>query len=347
MLFTLRVEYTVHITCRQHIAGIFSLGGQICCLYEEGLPSVEYKSHLEKCGVQCAKIRPAPVKSRWNSWIEAVKQHSAYFEHYPSLLRQVYEKYGDAACVDSLLELLNEHSTELKYSMRCIAVFGKKVASLLKAAEGQRVACHKAYTALFTLWGYLEAAAQEDFETQLKEEDIAYDEAYQIANKMKAAMSKAASKALVYLEKSDTWKFFKSVRCLDPLQIGCLSEKRSEFASVPGLGEDSLALAAEWQVYLKSAQNLKCSDRDLARFLSKQEKPGVDFDVLALWAEMEYLTSTLSSTALKYLSMPINSVDAERYRTCILSCMVLQSDELNIASGQCEGFPEMRTVIIF
>lgn len=121
-------------------------------------------------------------------------------------------------------------------------------------------------------------------------------------------MSKAASKALVYLENSDTWKFFKSVRCLDPQQVGCLSEKRSEFGAVPGF----IALAAEWQVYLKSAQDLKSSDRDLAPFLSKQEKPGEDFDVLAFWAGMEHLTPTLSSIALKYLSVPINSVDAEK-----------------------------------
>lgn len=169
-----------------------------------------YKSHLEECGVQCAKAPPAPVQSRWNSWIEAVEQHSAYFEHYPTLLEQVHQKYGEAACVDSLLKLLTEHSTELKYSMRCIAVFGKKVSSLLKAAEGQRVACHKAYNALFTLWGYLEAAAKEDFAAQLKREDVA--QAHHIAIKMKAAMTKAANKALVYLEKSNTWKFFKDIR---------------------------------------------------------------------------------------------------------------------------------------
>lgn len=186
------------------------------------------------------------------------------------------------------------------------------MASLLKAAEGQRVACHKAYNALFALWGYFEAGAQENFEAQLKKENIARDEARQIANKMKGAMSKAASKALAYLENSDTWKFFKSVRCLDPLQVGCLPEKRSEFGAVPGLGEESLALAAEWEVYLKSAQDLKSSDKDLAPFLSKQQNPGEDFDVLAFWAGMEHLTPTLSAIALKYLSVPINSVDAER-----------------------------------
>ncbi|KAH7969858.1 hypothetical protein HPB52_022379 [Rhipicephalus sanguineus] len=130
--------------------------------------------------------------------------------------------------------------------------------------------------------------------------------------KMTAATTKAANKALVYLEKSNTWKFFKDVRCSDPLQVGCLSKKRSEFTGAPQLAGESLVLAAEWEVYLKSAQELKTSDRDLAPFLSKQENPGADFDVLAFWARMQQLTPTLSSIAPKYLAIPINSVDAER-----------------------------------
>ncbi|KAH8025462.1 hypothetical protein HPB51_008377 [Rhipicephalus microplus] len=73
-----------------------------------------YKSHLEECEVQCAKASSAPAQSRWNSWIEAVEQHYAYFEHYPSLLQQVHQKYDEAACVDSLLKLLSEDSTELR-----------------------------------------------------------------------------------------------------------------------------------------------------------------------------------------------------------------------------------------
>ncbi|KAH8026794.1 hypothetical protein HPB51_024909 [Rhipicephalus microplus] len=126
-------------------------------------------------------------------------------------------------------------------------------------------------------------------------------------------MTKAANKAQVYLEKSNTRQFFKDVRCLDPLQVWCLPQKRTELTSVPQLAEESLALAAEWQIYLKTAQELKTSDRDLApSFVSKQQNPGVDFDILAFWARMEQLTPTLSSILLKYLAIPINSVDAER-----------------------------------
>lgn len=98
----------------------------------------------------------------------------------------------------------------------------------------------------------MEAAAQENFETELPKQNIAHYEARRIANKIKAAMSKAASKALEYLEKSDPSKF-ESVRYLNLLQTGRLSKKRSEFRGVPALGKESLALTAGWQVYLKSA----------------------------------------------------------------------------------------------
>lgn len=69
------------------------------------------------------------------------------------------------------------------------------------------------------------------------------------------------------------------MRSLDPPHSD-VSQRRGQSLQVClDLGKESLALAAEWRVYLKSAQELKYSDRDLAP--SKQENPGVDFDVLA------------------------------------------------------------------
>ncbi|KAH7971949.1 hypothetical protein HPB52_004380 [Rhipicephalus sanguineus] len=73
-----------------------------------------------------------------------------------------------------------------------------------------------------------------------------------------------------------------------------LEKKRPELTGVPQLADESLALAAEWQVYLKTVEEIKTSDKDLATFLSKQETPGAGFDVLTLWAGMEQPTPTLS-----------------------------------------------------
>ncbi|XP_064467665.1 uncharacterized protein LOC135378539 [Ornithodoros turicata] len=318
-------ENSVHVTCVAHTVNLVGSTMQeyfelvdklVACMKKafrlsSGKRSL-FKEHLEQCGVQDAKTPPAPVKTRWNSWINAVLVHSSHFEHYPSLLKRVQERYRDAAEVGSLLKLLDRNFVELKYTMRCIAVFGRKIAALLEAPEGQRVACHKAYDALFTLWGYLKAAAQEDFERLLLREDVSKREASEISRKLKTGMGKAAEKAEAYLEKSKPWKFFKSIRCLDPLQIKFLSQNREEYSNIPGLADHSSSLSAEWQLYLKTASDLKASDRPLSTFLSKEGDCTTDFDVLGFWVGMKALTPILSCIALRYLSVPINSVDAER-----------------------------------
>ncbi|KAH8030757.1 hypothetical protein HPB51_011597 [Rhipicephalus microplus] len=125
-------------------------------------------------------------------------------------------------------------------------------------------------------------------------------------------MTKAANKAQAFSEKYNTWQFFKDIRCLDPLQVWCLPQKSTELTGVPQLAEESLALAAEWQIYLKTAKELKTSNRDPSPFVSKQQNPGADFDILGFWAGMEQLIPTLSSVTLKHLAIPINSVDVER-----------------------------------
>lgn len=62
------------------------------------------------------------------------------------------QRYG----VDAALTMMNEYYIELKYCLRAISVFGKKAASLLKAAEGQQgflcARCPLAGLGLMPLW---------------------------------------------------------------------------------------------------------------------------------------------------------------------------------------------------
>ncbi|XP_064483592.1 uncharacterized protein LOC135396511 [Ornithodoros turicata] len=272
-----------------------------------------FKAHLQECGVENPRAPPAPVKTRWNSWIEAVELHSEYFEHYPSLLEKVQERYGDAAGVDSLVSMMQEIYTELKYTTRCIAIFGKKVASLLKAAEGQEVAAHKVYNALFALWGYLKAASLEDYGTLMRQEGVQDDEAAYVGEQIRSGMCQAARKAQELLEKSETWKFFKSMRALDPLQLKSMSHELCDYENIPGIGRDAGNLAAEWLLYINTAKDCKSSDRDLAPSVSKQvDPPPQPFDIIGFWDGMKTLTPALASIAVKYLCVPINSVDAGR-----------------------------------
>lgn len=84
---------------------------------------------------------------------------------------------------------------------------------------------------------------------------------------MKARMNKAASKALVYLEKSNTWKLLEALTAWI-LYESSASQKRNQFADVPELGVESQGLAAELPEDFQ--KKLKPSDRYLAPLLSEK-----------------------------------------------------------------------------
>lgn len=65
-------------------------------------------------------------------------------------------------------------------------------------------------------------------------------------------------------------------------------------------------LSTQRQLCLKTASDLKASDR------SERVDCATEFDVLGFWVSMKALTPILSRIALRYLSVPMNSVDAER-----------------------------------
>lgn len=128
----------------------------------------------------------------------------------------VQSGYGDTAGVDTLLTMMNEPYTELKHRLQAISVFGKRVANLLKAEEGQEVAPHKAYNALFTLWRYLKAASLENLEALMKKENVPNCE---------ATPTRTAEETQQCLDASDSWKLLKNMRALDLLQLKMLSHE--------------------------------------------------------------------------------------------------------------------------
>ena len=53
-----------------------------------------YINQLKMRGVEDAKTPPAPVITRWYSWLEAVIQHYEYFQYYAEIMTAVQETYG-------------------------------------------------------------------------------------------------------------------------------------------------------------------------------------------------------------------------------------------------------------
>lgn len=93
-----------------------------------------------------------------------------------------------------------------------------------------------------------------------------------------------------------SWTFLRDIRVLDPNQMMSLSQDISRYRSIPGLSNAD-DITAEWIVYRKAVDDL--------------DGEGVG-DVLGFWHAMRSRTPELSAIATRYLSVPINSVDAER-----------------------------------
>jgi len=258
-----------------------------------------YMQHLKDAGIESPSTPPAPVTTRWYSWLEAVIQHSMYFPYYPELMTAVQEQCGDAAGVDHLVEMLNtdDQRDELAMMLRCIARFGKHIIIAIKVAEGQDVATHKAYNQVVQLGGYLRAAADEDWANHLMEDGYQEAAARRIGAAVTATMGKAAEKAEKFLEsKEPGWQFLRDIRVLDPNQLMSLSQDMSKYASIPGL-DNTAAITAEWRMYRSAVENLQGEE---------------SADVLRFWHAMKNQTPELANIAMRYLSMPVNSVDAER-----------------------------------
>jgi hypothetical protein len=181
--------------------------------------------------------------------------------------------------------------SEMHLLVTAVADVGDKIVSSIKAAESQLPMAHKAYNSVSELKAYLETASTANYLPNgvYKQSTIATQVMTQ------TAMSAAAAKASQFLLSIESnWAFLKQVRALDPNQLMALPREFKHYTSIPGLG---VQLQAQWDLYHTAVQELR------------GEPVG---DVLSFWCGMRTRTPALADIALTYLSIPTNSVDAER-----------------------------------
>ena len=87
------------------------------------------------------------------------------------------------------------------------------------------------------------------------------------------------------------------MRVFDPNQMTSLPHSLARLKIIPGLISSS-DIKVQWSLYEDTV-------------FGRQGKEPVE-DILAFWHTMKQQTPELAEIALKYLSVPINSVDAER-----------------------------------
>ena len=178
-----------------------------------------------------------------------------------------------------------------------VAVFGKRIVKAIKLAEGQDVRAYKAYNMMSELGGYLRAAADEDWTTLLRQDNLEAADIRQIRGKLKSIMNTAALKAEQFLSSDEpSWQFLKQVRVLDPNQLLSLPLNLTLYDAIPGISATP-SMTVQWNEYLRSVRDL--------------HEDGTT-DIFCFWKGMMERTPDLSKLAMEAISTPVNSVDAER-----------------------------------
>ena len=129
------------------------------------------------------------------------------------------------------------------------------------------------------------------------EDGFEEEAAMTISNVVFSTMGEAAAKVEGFMSSNEpSWTFLRDIRILDPNQIMSLSHDITRYRSIPGLS-NTASIAAEWIVYRKAVNDLQGEEVS---------------DILGFWQAMKSRTPELGAIATRYLSVPINSVDAER-----------------------------------
>ena len=109
----------VHVTCWAHIMNLigdefrksFTDVDKFCAKMKaifqfSGQKKSKYLEYMTEHGRTNIKLPPKLVVTRWNSWVEAVQQHSEYADLYPGLIDHMIAECGPTADLETLQDML-------------------------------------------------------------------------------------------------------------------------------------------------------------------------------------------------------------------------------------------------
>ena len=293
------LPYCVHITCNAHI---MSLVGEI---WRKHFPKVDrlvacfktafshcasrkrsYISYLhEQTQQESIALPPTPVVTRWNSWFRTVVHHAKYAKHYRGFVAKELEDSSATNALTELSALLSDD--QIIAEVQFVADSSVPLVKLLTWFESRRVTIHLAYNRVMDLLAVFSA----------KSEDVGLPEW------QRETYSDAVAKLIQYYC-SDTdgrqtaryvqpgLAFMQAVRLFDPQQAKTLNF--NDFCvNIPGA--DCQHVRDETAAY-----------RQAVREVDSEVQP------LTFWFANKERFPQLFNLAVRYLSVPSNSVDAER-----------------------------------
>lgn len=282
----------IHCTCNAHI---INLVGEA---WQKNFKSVNrfvalFKSIFTHCSARKRRYKhflaletgsevslpPSPVVTRWSSWFRAVIHHAKYIQFYKDFIANELE-VGDATlAMTEINELFQDHKG-IAEDVQFIASNALRLVDLLTWFESSHVHIHLTYNKVMDLLAWAEY--EQNIATE-KYKKVYKDTVCKLSQYYRCEGRRFSQPGL---------KFMKSVRVFDFKQVSLLP--CDELVQIiPGM--DDHRVMAEFAAYKEMAVSTPA-----------------DTSVTSFWFASSERFPLLSRLALKYLSVPNNSVDAER-----------------------------------
>jgi hypothetical protein len=311
----------IHLTCWSHI---FDLVAQT--FYKSFPETDKFVANMKKAfnykRKMCRYFKqstghmpPKPVKTRWTSWLGAVKVHSTDFEKYKDLFENIKEdKIGKSRAFKKIYDLLNNEklNNDMKAELEFIASIAETMISQIKSTEEMKVSVHQIYNHAIGLEKFFEAIilAMEN------NEDINSSEEFIVKtiNAIKSAKSKLGK--YLHTSKQPAYEFLSQIRIFDTKQAKNCEEFDSlelkQLNSIPKLinylNEKDIVIRANiFQEYSK-----------YKTFICDEE---VQSNVMEFWFKHKHDLPLLSSIIIGYLSVPISGAEVERSFSCLANIL--------------------------
>lgn len=292
----------VHITCNAHI---MNLVGET---WRKDFPQVDrlvasFKAILSHCAsrkqsyknflqqmtnaTDAIPLPPVPVITRWGSWLATIEHHAKYVDFYPQFISMEVENSHSTNALEELSNLIKH--PEIIHDIKFIAENAKKITELLTWFEGRQVNVHKAYNRVMDLLAWASEKSN-DATISPKHAKVFED----TANRLNQYYTPAP----IGMRGGTTFcqqglGFLKAVRIFDPQQAKVLSY--DGFAeAIPSLMDNHFALS------------------ELAAYKAAVHEVDANTSPFLYWSTYADRFPHLSKLAFRYLSVPVNSVDAER-----------------------------------
>lgn len=301
---------SVHITCNAHIISLVSelwraefprvdkLVSYVKKIFKH-CPSrkLRYRGSIaEKTGERVGQIAlpPEPVITRWNSWFRAVQYHAAHLDFYTEFVEQELALTPRTQALTELSNLL--HDPHLNEEVQFISKNATNLIDLITWFESRRVLIHKAYNRVMDLLFWAEAQVNETHSDRAELNASAHHLFSGMIQKIRqyyCYRDESNENIMQTRFKQPAAEFLKAVRIFDPAQILLLTvDLNSLSTDIPGFDKNC---RLELPIYKHIAQEVDTT-----------------LPVLAFWKSSESRLPHLAKLAWRCLSIPTNSVDAER-----------------------------------